>query len=294
MTVATRSAPATPALLPSTALGPVRLRPLVSVVVPAYDEADYLPEALTSLLAQDLPEPYEVIVVDNGSSDGTADLAWKHGVRVVHEPRRGVCAARQRGAEVARGDILVSTDADADTVHPPSWLRDIVTALAADPDAVAVGGPCRYDDGRAWTRWYPVLLFGLVQWLFRLTGVVVYVTATNLAVRRSAFPGYNLQQTQGGDELDLLRRLRRQGRVLWDDGNAVTTSARRLQRGLLHSFFVSFLTYYLVAYGLNRLTRRSLLGTAPAIRSSPTSRVARRHPGSRVDVVHRVATRSAL
>ena len=170
---------------------------------------------------------------------------------------------------MALGDILVSTDAD--TVHAPGWLRGIVAALAADPDAVAVAGPCRYDGGPAWTRWYPALLFGLVRRLYQLTGAVVYVSATNLAVRRSAFPGYDPEKSQGGDELDLLRRLRRRGPVLWDHRNVVTTSARRLQRGLLHSFFVTFVAQYLVEYGVSRLTGRSLFGTAPAVRPRPAA-----------------------
>ena len=90
--------------------------PRFSVVIPAYNEADYLPAALRSLRAQDFPGAVEVIVVDNGSTDGTADLARRLGARVVEEHAPGVCAARQRGTLAARGEIVVSTDAD--TVHP--------------------------------------------------------------------------------------------------------------------------------------------------------------------------------
>ncbi|SDS95673.1 Glycosyl transferase family 2 [Friedmanniella luteola] len=238
--------------------------PRFSVVVPALDEAAHLGRTLRSLLGQQVDQPVEIIVVDNGSTDGTADVARAHGVRVLHEPRRGVCAARQRGAEAARGAIIVSTDAD--TVHPSGWLRTIDATFTARPDAVAVAGPCRYDDGPAWTRRYPALLFGLVATVAEATGRVTYVSATNLAVRRSAFPGYDLEQTQGGDELDLLRRLRPQGAVLWDRSNTVTTSARRLQRGALHGFVVSLLGRYLLTYAVNRLVRRRVLGTAPAVR----------------------------
>jgi len=245
-------------------------RPSLSVVVPAFDEADYLARTLRSLQSQDLEEPFEIIVVDNGSTDETAEVARRFGVRVLHEPRRGVCAARQRGAEAARGAIIVSTDAD--TEHPTDWLRTLATTLAAHPDVVAVAGPCRYSSGAAWTRRYPVLLFGLVSGVFRVTGRVIYISATNLAVRRSAFPGYDLSQTQGGDELDLLRRLRPHGTVRWDRANTVTTSPRRLQRGFLHAFFVTFLTQYVLTYALNRLAGRTLLGMSPAARSDDLDR----------------------
>jgi glycosyltransferase involved in cell wall biosynthesis len=184
-------------------------------------------------------------------------------VRVVDEPEVGVCAARQRGAEAARGDIIVSTDAD--TVHPANWLRSI-NANFSDSSVVAVAGPCRFENAKGWIKGYPGLLFGLVARVFAMTGFVFYVSATNLAMRRTAFPGYDTKQTQGGDELDVLRRIRKRGVVVWDQNNVVTTSPRRLQRGFLYNFFVTFLTYYLMAYALNRLPGRRKLGMAPVVR----------------------------
>ena len=235
-----------------------------SVIVPAYNEAAYLGCALHSLQHQDYDGNYEIIVVDNNSTDDTAAVAVRYGVRVVSEAEQGVCAARQRGADCARGEIIVSTDAD--TTQPEDWLRTIDAGFAASDQVVAVGGPCRYQNPTWWAKAYPTLLFGLVAAIYALTGFVFYVSATNIAVRRSAFPGYDLKLTQGGDELDLLRRLRRRGSVNWLRQNVVTTSARRLQRGLLYSFFVSFLVYYVLAYWLNRLSQRQTLGMAPAFR----------------------------
>ena len=106
----------------------------------------------------------------------------------------------------------------------------------------------------------------MVAEVYALTGFVFYVSATNIAVRRNAFPGYDLKLTQGGDELDLVRRLRRRGQVSWERQNVVTTSARRLQRGLLYNFFVCFLVYYVLAYWFNRLSQRQTFGMAPAFR----------------------------
>ena len=83
-----------------------------SVIVPAYNEAAYLDRALGSLLHQDYDGEYEVIVVDNNSCDDTAAIAAQYGVQVVTEPQQGVCAARQRGVDCARGEIIISTDAD--------------------------------------------------------------------------------------------------------------------------------------------------------------------------------------
>jgi glycosyltransferase involved in cell wall biosynthesis len=188
-----------------------------SIIVPAYNEAAYLGRALNSLQHQDYDGNYEIIVVDNNSTDETVAVAARHGVRVVSEPRQGVCAARQRGADHAQGEIIISTDAD--TTQPRDWLRTIDSHFTASEQVVAVAGPCRYENPSWWAKAYPTLLFGLVAVIHALTGFVFYVSATNIAMRRRAFPGYDLKLTQGGDELDLLRRLRRRGLVSWERHN---------------------------------------------------------------------------
>ena len=83
-----------------------------------------------------------------------------------------------------------------------------------------------------------------------------------------------MRLTQGGDELDLLRRLRRQGRVVYDHGNPTYTSSRRLTRGVLYGFFVTLLVYYLLGYVLNRTLHRTVIGSAPAFRDRPQPPVA--------------------
>jgi glycosyltransferase involved in cell wall biosynthesis len=257
--------------------------PRFSVVVPAYNEAGYLGRTLASLQGQDYPGSYEIVVVDNNSEDETTALASSFGVRVVAEPRAGVCAARQRGVDTTNGEIIVSTDAD--TEHPSDWLRTIDAVFTSSPSVVAVAGPCRYEDAHGWTKYYPQVLFGLVGSIYRRTGWISYVSATNLAVRRSAFPGYDIRQTQGGDELDLLRRLRPVGSLVWDPANVVTTSARRLQRGFLYNFFVTFLVYYLLAYVVNRVAGRPRFGMAPAIRRDTLGDTRARRPRVLVPVV---------
>jgi glycosyltransferase involved in cell wall biosynthesis len=170
------------------------------VVIPAYNEADYLPAALRSLRAQDFPGAVEVIVVDNGSTDGTADLARRLGARVVEEHGPGVSAARQRGTRAARGEIVVSTDAD--TVHPPDWLSRLDARFTADLATVAVADPCRYADPPWWAAVVPPLWFAGLAVLHDRLGHVGYITATNVAFRRAGFPGDDVRLTQGGHEAD--------------------------------------------------------------------------------------------
>lgn len=253
------------------AADPVRL----SVVVPAFDEEAYLPATLASLARQHVPGGFEVVVVDNASTDGTAAVAARHGARVVREETPGVCAARQRGTEEARGAVVVSTDAD--TVHPDGWLARLAEHFD-DDDVVAVAGPCRYLDPPWWARIFPTGWFAAISAVHALTGRVLYVTATNIAFRREGFPGYDTRLTQGGDEVDLLRRLRRQGRVVWDGGNPVLTSSRRMDQGLLHTLVVSYGYHYALNLALNRLRPGRVMHVAPVIREqqAATSRRLRR------------------
>lgn len=235
-----------------------------SVVIPCFNEAGYLADALLSVQKQDFDGMCEVIVVDNNCTDETADIARDLGARVVTEPVAGVCNARQCGTEAARGEIVVS--ADADTVYGHDWLSRIDVWFRSDERIVAVVGPCRYADGPRWGRRYAQILFGAVNGVYRLTGRAVYASATNIAFRRDAWTGYDTNLTQGGDELDQLRRLRKKGRVVYDHGNPTYTSGRRLARGLVYNLFVTLSVHYLLTYAVNRLARRRVFGSTPAFR----------------------------
>jgi glycosyltransferase involved in cell wall biosynthesis/uncharacterized membrane protein YbhN (UPF0104 family) len=98
------------------------LQPPISVVIPAYNSADTLPACLQALQAQTFPsDRYEIIVVDDGSTDRTAEIAQQHGVKLIHQPNAGPAAARNRAAQAARGEILLFTDADCEPF--PDWIE---------------------------------------------------------------------------------------------------------------------------------------------------------------------------
>jgi len=261
---------------------PVAVR--FSIVIPAHNEADYLGATLESLQQQSFTGRYEVIVVDDGSSDQTAEIARSHGVHVVGELRLGVCAARQRGTEAARGEIVVSTDAD--TVHPTDWLTRLDAQFRTGPvGVVAVAGPCWYQNPPWWAAIVPRVWFAAIAAAYARFGVVGYITATNVAFVRSSFPGYNTTLAQGGDEVDLLRRLRRCGRVVWDADNPVLTSSRRMDQGLAHTLVVSYGYYYALSHTLNRLASRTVIGAAPPIRRAHQTQVRLRRRRWRIGVL---------
>ena len=117
-----------------------------SVIVPTRNRADLLAGCLRSLAAQDCPAgDFEVLVVDNGSTDGTAALCAEAperfglaGLRCVVEPEPGLLSGRHRGALEARGGVLVFVDDDI--VAAPGWLSALLRAFD-DPCVHLAGGP---------------------------------------------------------------------------------------------------------------------------------------------------------
>jgi GT2 family glycosyltransferase len=108
----------------------------ISVIVPAYNAAATLDRCLAALGEQTRP-PDEVIVVDDGSTDDSADIARHYGVRVLCQVNAGPAAARNAGARAACGDLLLFTDADC--APAPDWLEHMVAPFA-DPAVVGAKG----------------------------------------------------------------------------------------------------------------------------------------------------------
>lgn len=118
--------------------------PSVSVVIPVKDDAPALRTCLELLAAQTVP-PFEVVVVDNGSTDDSAAVAREHGARVVPEPRPGIPAAAAAGYDAATGDVVLRCDAD--TRPGPDCVARLLAALAEPgTDAVTARGDF-YDVG---------------------------------------------------------------------------------------------------------------------------------------------------
>jgi glycosyltransferase involved in cell wall biosynthesis len=104
---------------------------LISVIIPAYNAAGTLRRCLEAVRAQE-DDHFEIIVVDDGSTDGTAAICADHGVaHIVNPQRMGPAISRNRGADVSKGSILAFTDADC--VPPTDWLRDIRKWLEVAP-----------------------------------------------------------------------------------------------------------------------------------------------------------------
>jgi glycosyltransferase involved in cell wall biosynthesis/peptidoglycan/xylan/chitin deacetylase (PgdA/CDA1 family)/SAM-dependent methyltransferase len=114
--------------------------PLISVIVPCYNQAHFLTEAIESILSQTYPH-YEIVVIDDGSTDNTAEVSGRYpGVRCVRQENRGLAAARNTGLRKSNGDYLVFLDADDRLL--PHALEVGLACLRAHPQCAFVAGRC--------------------------------------------------------------------------------------------------------------------------------------------------------
>lgn len=163
------------------------IRPPISVIIPAHNEEKCLASCLGGILKQTTKTPYEVIVVDNNSTDRTQEIAKKYPVRVIFEKRPGGSAARNAGAKVARGKLLVFLDAD--TRSPPTYLSQIENFFQKHPTLDVLAGPPVVIDAGPITKWFTDT-FNYFTWYFRATKLVSGVQAFwsgNFAIKKRVF-----------------------------------------------------------------------------------------------------------
>ena len=117
-------------------------QPTLSIILPTYNRVDRLRRAIAALLRQaGDPAAYEVLVVDNNCSDGTAEFIEGIGdprVRLIHETRQGLSHARNAGIAEAHGTIVAFTDDDVEVT--PDWVSTIIAALRQHPEVDGIGG----------------------------------------------------------------------------------------------------------------------------------------------------------
>lgn len=228
---------------------------MISIVIPVLNEEALLSDCLRSLRDQDYPGQYEIIVVDNGSTDRSVSIAREFGATVILSPTHSdVFTARDLGARASRGEIVAQ--ADADTVYPRDWLTRIAKHLSSHPEAVAVAGTFVYRTPTPWSK-AEFLLKHIVNILtIRLFGRSFLISGANFAFRKKAFSsvnGYD-KKSYAPDQYGISTRLSKVGKIIYDKNISVATSPRRFQKPLplilialafhLYQYFEHFLKGY--------------------------------------------------
>jgi len=125
-------------------------KPLVSVVIPVYNEEINLIRCIDSLSKSQTKFLFEIIVINNNSTDKTQEVIDFFALNHFHQPIQGYGPARQKGLEVARGKFILT--ADADCLYPPTWI-DYLTKLLIKKNALCVFGTYSYIAIKGYSRW---------------------------------------------------------------------------------------------------------------------------------------------
>ena len=188
----------------------------VSVIVPALNARQTLEQCLTALCAQTFERgEYEIILVDDGSTDATQEVAARFPqVRLIRTEHRGAAAARNLGAHQARGELLLFTDADCEPT--PQWIETL-SATFANPQVVGAKGTYRTRQRELVARFVQLEYEEKYAWMRRVE-TIDFIDTYSAAYRREVFLANNgfdeSFPTASVEDQEFSFRLAEQGRVM--------------------------------------------------------------------------------
>ncbi|MGH7264199.1 MAG: glycosyltransferase, partial [Candidatus Rokuibacteriota bacterium] len=207
-------------------LSKARLWPRVSVVVCSYNGARTIRDCLDGLLRLEYPD-FEVIVVDDGSTDETARIAHEYGFRVISTPNRGLGSARNTGLAAATGDLVAYIDDDA--WPDPHWLTYLADTFMRT-DHVAVGGPNLPPPGDGPIAACVANAPGGPNHVLVGDREAEHIPGCNMSVRKTALEaigGFDPRFRVAGDDVDVCWRLQARGGTIGFHPAAVVWHHRR-------------------------------------------------------------------
>jgi len=250
----------------------------ISAIIPTFNYGKYLPRLIHSLLEQSLsPEEYEIIIVDNASTDNTKDVvnAFLHhkNLKYLYEPIVGASQARNAGARIARADYIAFCDSDQ--IASRDWLRLLLEAFEqVQPQPACVGGKILLKWEVQKPDWFPERYFSALGRLDygnepKFLGETVTLFAGNMAFVRGIFlelSGFSVSfgKKDGGglyaEEPELLARLRQKGYSIFYQPSAyvehLVTAERATKKYLYNRKYVTGKTEALFLYKQAGTTRR--------------------------------------
>jgi glycosyltransferase involved in cell wall biosynthesis len=232
------------------------MSPIVSVVIPAYNEEKYIKDCIESVQKQKTNFPFEVIVVNNNCTDDTVEIVKKiENVILVDEHQKGLAFARQKGLDTAKGELLVYLDADVRLT--PHWLQEIKEFFDTHPGVSGVSTGFAFYDGKLSHKLgsyiFLFLLVPLATIFLRLLGKPDVLLGQSNAMRTAALRkagGINLDFVFHGEDTSLAYQLHKEGEVRFLHHPIVKSSARRYIRdGSFRTIYDYWMTYALFTLG---------------------------------------------
>jgi len=214
---------------------------LISVVVPAFNEAEYLKKTLLSLKSQ-IYRPMEIIVVDNASTDQTREIAEKYADRVISLSKKGASRARNFGAKFAKGEYLLFLDADT------RLSKNAVGNAVKSMKGGWAGGTFKVQYDRESPK---IKLIKKIQFFYLGKGKPFYTQS--IFTTKKIFEsnkGWN-EEIQFGEDVDMLRKISRHGKLKFVFNSLMKTSSRRFIKN--KDYFYAIMGGALALYGVKSL-----------------------------------------
>ncbi len=210
----------------------------ISLIICAYNEEKYIGECLDFAIKNSHGKFFEIIVIDNASTDNTKSIAEKRpGVRVVREEQKGLTNARQRGFLEAKGDILACIDAD--TRMPLGWFERVEKEFKKNKNLTVLSGPYIYYDISKFQQLLVRAYWFLAVPVYWLVGYMV--VGGNFAIKKEVLEkmhGYDTSIEFYGEDTNIARRASKFGKVKFMLRHVMYTSGRRLMKqGILSTFY---------------------------------------------------------
>jgi glycosyltransferase involved in cell wall biosynthesis len=213
---------------------------VITVIVPAYNEQELIADCLDTLIKQTLDQDkYEIVVIDNQSTDLTSQVVSEKGIRLEKEAKKGYVHAIRKGIDIAETELIAFTDADCRV--PPDWLDVIVKHFYSEQGLIGVGGKLSFYDIKPISN--------------LIARSVLYINnampGNNMAIRREAIeliggidPAVNLT-------LDywLTVKLRKVGKLKVDRNLVVMTSGRRFKKSFSSDikYFINVISIFIIS-----------------------------------------------
>ena len=204
--------------------------PKISLIIPAYNEGKYLGVSLDNSIKNSHGKLFEIIVVDNASTDNTAQVALaRKGVRVVREDHKGITWARQRGFMEAKGEILAYNDADS--YMSDNWVETVIEEFEKNKNLVSLSGPYIFYNSPKWQQWIVRHLWWNILAVPSYWLVGYMIIGGNFAIKREVVEkmgGFDTSITFYGEDTNIARRASKFGKSKFMVPFFVYSSDRRM------------------------------------------------------------------